>query len=164
VPIKGLISFPCFNTEKDQILKRLAVDGDHVGNFGVGQRVGFDLPEPPHPRYYVGALEDERDRCSSFGDKVAYDSAQRTKQRRTSMTTDVENSPLCNSPSIMITVIFRSRSRYQRGRSCTKIIGDLVSSFMFIIDDGAKFCGAVVARTSVFRLASFLCAALAMYS
>jgi len=164
VPIKGLISFPCFNTEKDQILKRLAVDGDHVGNFSVGQRVGFDLPEPPHPRYYVGALEDERDRCSSFGDKVAYDSAQRTKQRRTSMTTDVENSPLCNSPSIMITVIFRSRSRYQRVLYKNYWGSGLVVSFMFIIDDGAKFCGAVVARTSVFRLASFLCAALAMYS
>jgi len=75
---------------------QLAVDGDHVGNLCIRQRVGFHLAEPPHPgNNLVGALEDDRYRRCSFADEVANDPTKWTKQRRRSTSSStVEHSLL----------------------------------------------------------------------
>jgi len=72
----------------------LAVDGDHVWNFGVRQRVGFDLTEPAHPWLDLRVLEDQRHGRGSFAHEVAHDSTQRSKQRHLTSTTAVGNSRL----------------------------------------------------------------------
>jgi len=75
--------------------ERLALDGHHVWNFGVRQRVWFDLPEPPHPWNDVSSLlEDESDRRRPFIYEVSHDSTQRTNKRYTWRTT-VDDFLLC---------------------------------------------------------------------